>query len=131
MTWYYALCQHPMYLIIEHDETAAERTPPWGEPDIDSYVRRIRRNVEALDRFPFLKFNYDFSGVELEGLAQRAPDIIDKLKEHARAGRVGFVDGSYAQAHVHTLGAESNLRQMVEGVAAIERLVGVRGFRLR
>ncbi len=25
MTWYFALCQHPMYMIIEHDEMAAER----------------------------------------------------------------------------------------------------------
>ncbi len=126
MTWYFALCQHPMYLIIEHDETAAERTPPWGEPDISSYVERIRRNLASLDRYPQLKFNYDFSGVELEGLAERAPDVIERMRRFVREGRVGFVNGNYAQAHLHSFGAESNLRQMLEGQGAIERLVGVK-----
>lgn len=126
MSWYYALCQHPMYMIIEHDETAAERTPPWGEPDIGAYIGRIRRNLAALEQYPFLKFNYDFSGVELEDLAERAPDLIELFKRYLQAGRVSFVNGSYAQPHLHTLGAESNLRQMTEGLAAIERLVGVR-----
>lgn len=126
MTWCFALCQHPMYMIIEHDETAAERTPPWGEPDISTYIERIRRNLSALDRYPHLKFNYDFSGVELEGLAERAPDVIERLREYVSQGRVGFVDGSYAQAHLQGLGSESSLRQISEGLAAIERIVGVR-----
>ncbi|MCL5074489.1 MAG: hypothetical protein M1136_02395 [Chloroflexi bacterium] len=124
--WYFALCQHPMYLIIEQDETAAERTPPWGEPDIKAYIARIRRNLSALDRYPHLKFNYDFSGVELENLAEHAPDLIERLRHFVQVGRVGFVNGSYAQAHLHGLGSESNLRQMTEGLAAIERIVGVR-----
>lgn len=124
--WQFALCQHPMYMIIEHDETAAERTPPWGEPDISTYIERIRRNLSALDRYPHLKFNYDFSGAELEGLAERAPDLIARLRHFVQAGRVGFVNGSYAQAHLQGLGGESNLRQLTEGLAAIERIAGVR-----
>lgn len=126
MTWYFALCQHPMYMIIENDETAAERTPPWGERDIVSYVDRIRRNLASLDRYPHLKFNYDISGVELEGLAERAPDVIERLRHFVRIGRVGFVNGSYAQAHLHSFGAESNLRQMFEGLDAIKRIAGVK-----
>ena len=54
-----------MYLIIEHDATAAERIPPWGEPDIESYIDSIRRNLDALEQHPLLKLNYDFSAVEL------------------------------------------------------------------
>jgi hypothetical protein len=126
MDWYYALCQHPMYLIIEEDDQAAERVPPWGEPTIDGYIDRIRRNLASLQQYPHLKLNYDFSGVELERLAARAPDLIEQLRQAYAEKRISFVNGSYSQAHLHTLGAESNLRQLQYGLATIERIIGQR-----
>ena len=38
MDWMMALAQHPMYFLIKEDTKCAERTPPWGEPNIEAYI---------------------------------------------------------------------------------------------
>ena len=72
--WKYALCLHPMYWIIAHDTLCAEREPPWGEDSIEKYIDRCRRNLASMDAHPEVRFGFDFSGLELEDLAKRAPD---------------------------------------------------------
>ena len=48
VNWQLALVQHPMYLIIRDDCLCAERTPPWGAPDIQAYIERLRENFAVL-----------------------------------------------------------------------------------
>lgn len=115
MRWELALVQHPMYLLIREDTTCAERTPPWGAPTIEAYIERVRENLATLERYPRLKLGYEWSGVELELLAQDAPDVIQSIRAYARNGRIRFYNGTYAQPHLQILSSESNLRQFKFG----------------
>ena len=115
MKWKLALAQHPMYLLIREDTQCAERTPPWGAPDIESYIDRVRRNLGALDRYPRLRLGYEWSGTELELLGRDAPDVLGQMREYAREGRVQFYNGTYAQPHLQILSPEANLRQFEYG----------------
>jgi alpha-mannosidase len=115
MRWELALAQHPMYLLIREDTTCAERTPPWGAPTIEAYIERVRENLAALERYPRLKLGYEWSGVELELLAQDAPDVLEKMRDDTKVGKVQFYNGTYAQPHLQILSSESNLRQFEFG----------------
>ena len=122
MKWKLALAQHPMYLLIREDTQCAERTPPWGAPTIEAYIQRVDQNLDALDRYPQLKLGYEWSGVELELLAIDSPEVFEKLRRYADQGRVCFYNGTYAQPHLQTLSAESNLRQFEFGRKVYEEL---------
>jgi len=124
MDWKLALAQHPMYLIIREDELCAERTPPWGAPDIQTYVERVRQNLDALEANPWLKIGFEWSAVELELLAQDAPQVFSRLCRLAQAGRTRFYNGTYAQPHLQTLSAEANLRQFEFGARVYRELLG-------
>jgi hypothetical protein len=122
MRWQLALVQHPMYFLIKEDETCAERTPPWGEPNIELYIERVRQNLAALRQYPQLKIGYEWSGLELELLSQDAPDIFKEMCALAREGRVAFYNGTYAQPHLQTLSSEANYRQFEVGARVYREL---------
>lgn len=122
--WQVAFAQHPMYLIIRECASCAERTPPWGEPTIELYVDRVRRNLAALRAHPELKLGYEWSGLELEQLAADAPDVLVELRALAADGRIAFYNGTYAQPHLQTLSSEANLRQFEHGARALHELCG-------
>lgn len=121
MRFQFAISQHPMFLIIDQDTVCAERTPPWGAPDIETYIERLRRNLDALSKYPELKINYEISGVELEDLAERAPDVVEKMQHWVKQGKLGFLNGTYAQPHLQNFGLESNIRQFQEGLAVFKK----------
>ena len=113
------LCQHPMYLLIDRDRgkpTVRERVSPWGAPDAESYVKRVKRNLKSLENFPDLKINYQFSGVEMEDMARDFPEVIKEIKKWAKKGRLSFIGGSYSQPHLHVFGSESNIKQFEYGL---------------
>jgi hypothetical protein len=122
MKWKLALAQHPMYLLIREDTQCAERTPPWGAPDIESYIDRVRQNLGALRRYSRLKLGYEWSGVELELLMQDAPDVLSQMRVYAQENRVQFYNGSYAQPHLQILSSEANLRQFKYGKDTYRKL---------
>ena len=74
MKHYLALVQPPMYLLMEEDTQCAERTPPWGAPDIGTYIGPLRGNLATLRDTPGLKLGYEWSALELERLSEWAPD---------------------------------------------------------
>jgi alpha-mannosidase len=115
MEYKLALAQHPMYLLIKEDTQCAERTPPWGSPDIATYIERLRRNIATLRRYPEVKIGYEWSGLELELLHQDAPAVFQEMLDLARAGRTTFYNGTYSQPHLQTLSAEANYRQFEWG----------------
>ena len=116
MRWKMALAQHPMYLLIREDTQCAERTPPWGAPTIADYIDRVRQNLASLERYPHLKLGYEWSGIELELLAQDAPDVLEQMRDYAQESRVQFYNGTYAQPHLQILSSEANLRQFEFGL---------------
>lgn len=122
-----AYCQHPMYLIVDEDRgvpTVSERIPPWGAPDAATYVERIRRNLASLEKYPGLHLNYDFAAADIENIAQRFPDVVQEMKRKFDSGLLDFVNGSYAQAHLHVEGSEGNWRDFEIGLEVYERLFG-------
>ena len=123
-TWSCALAQHPMSLIIEEDEGCAERTPPWGAPSVEAYDERFAGFLAAMEGHPELRAGFDISGVELERLAGRRPDLVERMRGLVRAGRLAFYNGTWSQPHLHLFGAEANVRQLELGCAAFRRLVG-------
>ena len=123
----FALVQHPMLLLVHEDRgepAIAERIPPWGAPDTEAYVDRLRRNLDALRRYPDLRLNYEFSGLELEILAENAPDIFPLMREMVQEGRLAFVGGDYAQPHGQLFSDELNFRQLEHGLSVIRDLTG-------
>src|SRR5690349_24706954 len=108
MPWQLALAQHPMYFLIKEDEHCAERTPPWGAPDVGAYTDRLRRVFDGLRRHPQLKIGFEWSALELEHLARDARPVFDEMLALAAQGQIAFYNGTYAQPHLQTLSAEAN-----------------------
>lgn len=122
MYWKLALAQHPMYILIKEDTGCAERTPPWGAPDIETYIARLRRNIATLRKYPQVKIGYEWSGLELELLKEDAPEVFAEMLELARKGQTTFYNGTYSQPHLQTLSSESNYRQFEWGARVYRQL---------
>lgn len=90
--WQFALVQHPMILGVHEDRGVPviwERIPPAGAPNIAEYADRVRRNLDALKKYPDLKLNYELSGVELQILIDNASDIGPVMREMVEKGQLG------------------------------------------
>jgi Glycosyl hydrolases family 38 N-terminal domain len=125
--WKMAICQHPMYLLIDEDRgepIVGERVPPWGAPDAEEYVKRVEGNLNSLDNYPDLKLNYQFSGVEMESMAHAFPGTVARIKEMYEKGVLDFVGGSFSQPHFQILDSESNWRQFEYGLKVFKKLFG-------
>jgi len=125
--WKIAICYHPMYLLIDEDRglpIVGERVPPWGAATADDYVQRVRRNIGALEKDPRVKLNYEWSGYELDQMAERFPDVVERMKAAHKKGQLDFIGGEFSQPHAATLGSESCWRQFEFGRAVFERLFG-------
>ena len=117
-----ALAQHPMYLLIKEDSGCAERTPPWGAPDIETYIERLRQNILTLKKYPQLKIGYEWSALELEMLFQDAPEVFSEMLKLVKDGQCTFYNGTYSQPHLQTLSSESNFRQFEWGARIYKEL---------
>jgi hypothetical protein len=111
-----------MYILIKEDTNCAERTPPWGAPDIEHYIDRLRQNIATLKKFPQIKIGYEWSGLELEQLAEDAPEVFQDMMELVKNGQTTFYNGTYAQPHLQTLSSEANYRQFEWGARVYRNL---------
>lgn len=125
-SWKYAIVQHPMWLLIAEDTVCAERTPPWGCPNIEEHAERLSICLDSLEKFPQMHMNFDFSAVELEDVAEKYPDIMKRMKKLTKQGRISFVNGTYSQPHLQILSVESAIRQFQYGLKSIQDLTGYR-----
>jgi hypothetical protein len=115
-----ALVQHPMWLLIKEDSKCHERTPPWGAPSVEEYSKRVERNLTSLEQKPDAKVSYDFSGTELEDIRATFPKIADRIKAAIARGQIQMVNGTYSQAHLHTLSLEAAIREFQYGLKVIK-----------
>ena len=122
MYWKLAIVQHPMYLLIKEDTECAERTPPWGAPDIGQYIDRLRQNITTLNRYPQIKIGYEWSALELEQLKEDAPDVFTSMLDRVHAGQSTFYNGTYSQPHLQILSSEANYRQFEWGNQVYRKL---------
>ena len=68
----------------------------------------------------------NFDGIAYEKLAGEAPRALDRLRTAIAAGTIEVVGGSYGQPYGLFHGGESNVRQLLYGVRAVERLLDIR-----
>jgi len=109
------LVEHPMWLIIKECSVCAERTPPWGAPDVKTYSERLSGNLKSLEDNPRAKTDYEFSAGELEDVHQEYPDLAKGIREAIQRGQLQLVNGTYSQPHLHILSLEANVRELGVG----------------
>src|SRR3990172_5437385 len=120
----FAIAQHPMYWILKYDTKCAECIPPWGTTDLGKYMSRIGQNLDALRKHSNLRVTFDYSGAELEDIAEHFPEIIKGTRELLGKGQVALVSGTYAQPHFHVIPAESCYRQIEYGQEVVQEIFG-------
>ena len=124
--WIWVCCQHPMPLLVQDRgiPDVLERIPPWGDPDLPSYIQKFTDVFDSLDKFPHLRIDFEISGRELEDVAECDPALITRMKGLIKAGKLGFVGGDYSQSHCHVYGSESSIRQIQYGIDVFRKLLG-------
>jgi hypothetical protein len=113
-----------MYLIIREDSNCNERTPPWGAESIKDYYHKIVENLAYVEKNEKVKVDFEFSAYEFLILLKDFPEVRNKFKSLLKKGKIGFVNGTYSQAHIHTLTSESAFRQFELGLKTYKELIG-------
>lgn len=126
MKFKWAVCQHPMTLIIKEDESSLERVPPYGAESFHAYYLKIKENLEYLKKNDFAKVCFETSILETMMVLDEYPEIKNDFIELVKNKKISFVGGTYAQSHTHTLTSESNYRQLQEGLKGYKNLFGVK-----
>lgn len=122
MKYQWAVCQHPMTLIIKEDETALERIPPFGAEDFHAYYLKIKENLDYLKNHKFAKVCFETSILETLFVLDEYPEIKNEFLSLLKDKKISFVGGTYGQAHLQTLTSESNFRQFEEGLKKYKEL---------
>ncbi len=65
MDFKWAVCQHPMTLLIKEDETSMERTPPYGAESFHAYYKKIKENLDYIGQNDHAKACYETSILDL------------------------------------------------------------------
>ena len=74
---------------------------------------------------PTLRLGFEWSGAQLDLLAEDDPNVLARIRALAVEGRLGFYNGTYAQPHLQVLSAEANYRQFELGAEAYQARLGV------
>jgi alpha-mannosidase len=94
----------------------------WGYSVLPDSVRDMLRFCRETGA----KGNINFDAVGYERLASEAPEVLHELRGALEQGQIEIVGASYGQPYGLFHGGESNIRQRVQGVRAVMRLLGVR-----
>ena len=94
----------------------------WGAEVLPGSVRDMLRFCREAG----VAGNVNFDGVGYERMAAHHPAALAELRAAVAAGTVEVVGASYGQPYGLFQGGESNVRQRVYGVRAVQRLLGVR-----
>lgn len=125
--WQIAICYHPMYMLVDEDRgdpPVGERIPPWGAETAEEYLERVKRNLASLEKDPKLTLNYEWAIHSLEDVAERFPDVHERMRAAAERGQLEFLGGEYSLAHTHTYGSEAAWRQFEYGTELFRTLYG-------
>lgn len=125
--WEIAICYHPMYMLVDEDRgepPVGERVPPWGTATAEEYLERVKRNLASLEENPELTLNYEWAVHSLVDLADRFPDVHNRMKAACERGQLCFVGGEYSLAHTHTYSSEAAWRQFQYGMQLFRELYG-------
>jgi hypothetical protein len=91
---------------------------------IESCVLSANDAMEMADRPPHVKTCINLDARAYEFMAERFPEVAERLKAHLRAGKVELIGGTYGQPMGTTISGESNIRQIVMGRDVILKALG-------
>ncbi|MEK7404575.1 MAG: glycoside hydrolase family 38 C-terminal domain-containing protein [Acidobacteriota bacterium] len=91
---------------------------------LESCVLSVIDSLEMADHPPFVKTCINLEAYAYELLAEKYPELIERLKQSLAAGKVELIGGSFGQPLGSQIGAESNIRQLVCGRETIRKALG-------
>jgi hypothetical protein len=91
---------------------------------IESNVLSVTDAMEVADRSPFIKTCINLDARAYEVMADRFPEVVEKLRRYLAAGKLELIGGTYGQPLGTMFGGEANIRQIVVGLQTIRRVMG-------
>jgi len=91
---------------------------------IESCVLSATDAMEMADRPPYVKTLLNLDARAYEFMAEKFPEVAERLKKYLAAGKVELVGGSYSQPMATMYSGESNVRQVVVGRETIRKALG-------
>ncbi len=104
-----ALCNHWSYIGIG-----------W-QLGIESNVLSLVDAMEMADRPPYVKSCMNLDARAYELVAEKFPEVTQRLKKYLAEGKVELIGGTYGQPMGTTISGESNIRQIVVGRETIRK----------
>jgi alpha-mannosidase len=91
---------------------------------IESCVLSVTDAMEMADRPPFAKTCINLDARAYEFMAEKFPEVTERLKNYLAAGKVELIGGTYGQPMGTTISGESNIRQIIVGREVIRKTLG-------
>jgi alpha-mannosidase len=91
---------------------------------IESCVLSATDAMEMADRPPHAKTCINLDARAYEFMAEKFPEVAERLKTYLAAGKVELIGGTYGQPMGTTISGESNVRQIVMGRDVILKALG-------
>jgi hypothetical protein len=91
---------------------------------IESCVLSATDAMELADRPPHAKTCLNLDARAYEFMAEKFPEVAQRLRQQLAAGKVELIGGTYGQPMGTTISGESNIRQMVVGREVIRKALG-------
>jgi alpha-mannosidase len=91
---------------------------------IESCVLSVTDAMELADRPPFAKTCLNLDARAYEFMAEKFPEVTERLKKYLAAGKVELIGGTYGQPMGTTISGESNIRQIIVGREVIRKTLG-------
>jgi hypothetical protein len=91
---------------------------------LESCVLSATDAMEMADRPPHVKTCLNLDARAYEYMAEKFPEVTDRLKAHLASGQVELIGGTYGQPMGTTISGESNVRQIVMGRETIRKSLG-------
>lgn len=90
---------------------------------IESCVLSVTDAMEVYDRPPHAKTLINLDARAYEFMAEKFPEVIERLKKYLAAGTLELIGGTYSQPMGTMYSGESNLRQIVVGREVIRKVL--------
>jgi hypothetical protein len=88
---------------------------------LESCVLSVIDAMEMADRPPGVKTLINQDARAYEFMAEKFPEVTERLKKYLKAGKVELIGGSFGQPMATMYSGESNIRQVVYGREAIKK----------
>ncbi len=91
---------------------------------LESCVLSATDAMEMADRPPHVKTCLNLDARAYEFMAEKFPEVTERLKTYLASGKIELIGGTYGQPMGTTISGESNIRQMTLGLQVIRKALG-------